>query len=171
MPKWLICVPLVAQWLWLSLRYRSATLPSAANPAITAGGLVGETKMEYFRSMGSHALAATAPHVVLPSGARNPAQALALLDAAGLQFPLMLKPDLGMCGFGVRRVDHAAALVDYLSVFPPDQDVVAQAWLREEGEAGIFTRANPVPKAAESSAWRCVIFRASPATACAPSRS
>ena len=44
MPKWLICVPLVVQWLWLALRHGSATLPSAANPAITAGGLVGETK-------------------------------------------------------------------------------------------------------------------------------
>ena len=23
MPKWLICVPLVLQWLWLGLRYRT----------------------------------------------------------------------------------------------------------------------------------------------------
>ena len=46
--------------LLLSLRYRSAVLPSVANPDITSGGLVGEGKTEYFRSMGSHALTATA---------------------------------------------------------------------------------------------------------------
>jgi len=39
MPKWMICIPLTLQWLWLSLRYRSFTLPSAANPAITSGVL------------------------------------------------------------------------------------------------------------------------------------
>ena len=60
MPKWLICVPLALQWLWLAARYRGLTLPSAANPCITAGGLVGEGKLEYFRAMGPLARAATA---------------------------------------------------------------------------------------------------------------
>ena len=48
MPKWLICIPLTLQWLWLALRYRSLSLPTIVNPAITAGGLVGEGKLEYF---------------------------------------------------------------------------------------------------------------------------
>ncbi len=26
LPKWLLCVPLVAQWFWLGLRYRSLEL-------------------------------------------------------------------------------------------------------------------------------------------------
>jgi hypothetical protein len=51
LPKWLICVPLALQWLWLGLRHRSLTLPTAANPRITAGGLVGEGKLEYFAGM------------------------------------------------------------------------------------------------------------------------
>ena len=62
MPKWLICVPLTVQWLWLALRYGSATLPSAANPAITSGGLVGEGKLEYFSGMGPVARAVTAAY-------------------------------------------------------------------------------------------------------------
>ena len=56
MPKWLICIPLALQWLWLALRYQSLTLPTIANPAITAGGLVGEGKLEYFDGMGPLAL-------------------------------------------------------------------------------------------------------------------
>ncbi|RYF40324.1 MAG: hypothetical protein EOO25_12865 [Comamonadaceae bacterium] len=138
LPKWLICVPLVVQWLWLSLRYRGATLPSAANPGITAGGLVGETKLEYFRSMGPLARAATAAHCALPPAGRNAVQAQAAMARAGLQFPVVAKPDLGMCGFGVRRLDDAQSLACYLQDFPPDQTIVLQAYLPQEDEAGIF---------------------------------
>ena len=41
LPKWLNLIPIVAQWLWLAIKYRSVTLPSCSNPAITSGGLVG----------------------------------------------------------------------------------------------------------------------------------
>src|SRR5690348_1184142 len=68
LPKWLNLVPMVAQWLWLSLRHGSWTLPAAANPAITAGGLVGEGKAEYFRIMGPLARARTASFAVLRNG-------------------------------------------------------------------------------------------------------
>lgn len=138
MPKWLICVPLVAQWLWLSLRFGGASLPSAANPGITAGGLVGETKLEYFRCMGPLALAATATHCALLPGERTPEQAQAAMARAGLRFPVIAKPDLGMCGFGVCRLDDAAALNAYIAAFPPGEAIVVQEYLPQEGEAGIF---------------------------------
>ena len=60
LPKWAIIVPLAGQWLYLSLRFGGLTVPSAANPALTAGGLVGEGKREYFDTMGMLARAATA---------------------------------------------------------------------------------------------------------------
>lgn len=144
MPKWLICVPLTLQWLGLALRHGSATLPSSANPAITAGGLVGETKMEYFHSMGALALAATALHCpATPALRARPAELRAALAQAGIGFPLVVKPDLGMCGFGVRRIDDEAALTDYFEQFPADQTVVLQEWLPDEGEAGIFYAREP----------------------------
>jgi hypothetical protein len=143
LPKWLICVPLVLQWLWLSLRYGSASLPSAANPGITAGGLVGETKLEYFRGMGALARAATARHCALPSAQQNLPGARAVMAQAGLAFPLVVKPDLGMCGFGVRLVGDEAELVAYLVAFPPGQQLVLQEYLPQEGEAGIFYARHP----------------------------
>lgn len=143
-PKWLICVPLVLQWIWLSIRHGGLTLPSSANPAITSGGLVGETKLEYFRSMGPLALAATAQHIAAPPALRasmdDVRQALA---SEGIAFPLVAKPDLGMCGFGVRRIDTAQALAAYFTAFPQDQTVVLQEYLAEEGEAGVFYARHP----------------------------
>lgn len=144
MPKWLICVPLVLQWLGLALRHGSLTLPSAANPAITSGGLVGETKLEYFHSMGPLALSATARHCALaPAQRGSPAAVSQALAREGIAFPLIAKPDLGMCGFGVRLVDNEQQLAAYFAGFPADQTVVLQEYLAQEGEAGIFYARDP----------------------------
>ncbi|CAN5735731.1 hypothetical protein BH11PSE7_BH11PSE7_07490 [soil metagenome] len=143
-PKWLICVPLVVQWLSLSLRYRSATLPSAANPDITSGGLVGEGKLEYFNGMGPIARAATAPWCAVTAGAALPQTELKLsMEAAGLDFPVIAKPDLGLCGYGVRRLDTMSELDAYLAAFPDGETVVLQQYLAQEGEAGIFYVRDP----------------------------
>ena len=144
MPKWLICMPLACQWLWLTVRYRSATLPSAANPAITAGGLVGEGKLEYFRDMGPVARRATAVHcAVVAAVAATPAQLEQTMLGAGLEFPVIAKPDLGLCGYGVRLVADLPALCRYVNAFPAGETVVLQAYLPQDGEAGIFYARDP----------------------------
>jgi hypothetical protein len=145
MPKWAICVPLVLQWLWLSLRFGGATVPCAANPAITAGGMVGEGKLEYFEQMGPLARAATAPWGRLHNGgALSATDISAAVNACGLAFPLIAKPDLGLCGYGVRRIDSLAALCDYVADFPVGETIVLQRYLAELGEAGIFYARDPV---------------------------
>lgn len=143
-PKWLNLVPMVLQWAWLGLRYRSLTLPSAANPAITAGGLVGDTKSEYFAAMGPHARARVAPFALLTvRGAPAVPDALAAMHGAGLEFPVVAKPDLGWCGFGVRRLDDASALADYLARYPAGETLMLQRYLDEPGEAGLFYIRHP----------------------------
>ncbi len=140
LPKWLNLIPMIAQWLWLSLRYGSWTLPGAANPRITAGGLVGEGKSEYFRAMGPLANAHTALSAVL----RNTRSSTSLRDAeqtmaaAGLAYPLILKPDIGWCGFGVRIVRNRDELKSYLAAYPRNEDIVLQRFVAYEGEAGIY---------------------------------
>ena len=144
MPKWLICIPLVVQWLWLTLRYRSATLPSAANPNITSGGLVGEGKLEYFHGMGALAHAATARHCAIATELTpDDEDLLCSMTDAGLTFPVIAKPDLGLCGYGVRRINNLTELRDYLAAFPRNETVVLQQYLPQEGEAGIFYVRDP----------------------------
>jgi hypothetical protein len=144
LPKWLICIPLTVQWLWLALRYQSLTLPTIANPAITAGGLVGEGKLEYFDGMGPLALSATAPYCAVSTHKSYTAVELReLMRGAGLSFPVIAKPDLGLCGYGVRRVANRAELRDYLQTFPVNEMVVLQQYLPHEGEAGIFYMRDP----------------------------
>lgn len=144
LPTWLICVPLTLQWLSLALRYRSATLPSVANPEITAGGLVGEGKLEYFHAMGSVAQAATAKHYAIHNNiAYSIAELQQQMISANLTFPVIAKPDLGLCGYGVRLVANTQELSDYLHAFPIDEVVIIQEYLSDEGEAGIFYARHP----------------------------
>ena len=144
MPKWLICVPLAFQWAWLGLRHGSLTLPSAANPHITSGGLVGEGKLEYFEQMGPVGRAATAPWLGVRDIATLPEHELAAtLDAAGIGFPLVAKPNLGLCGYGVRKLDSLAALRAYGALYPAGQSLVLQHYLAQEHEAGIFYARDP----------------------------
>jgi hypothetical protein len=143
-PKWLNLVPMVLQWCWLGLRHGSLTLPSAVNPWITAGGLVGDTKSEYFDCMGAHARSKVAPFAMLRmAGDDMLAIALSAMRDAGLAFPVVAKPDLGWCGFGVRRLDDASALADYLAVYPIGESLMLQRYLDEPGEAGIFYMRHP----------------------------
>lgn len=138
LPKRLFVLPILAQWFWLALRYRSLTLPSAINPGIQSGGMVGEGKLEYFAAMGPLARAATAPFAAWRNeGPAGAAAALACLGAAGLAFPLIAKPDIGWCGYGVRLLRAAAELRDYLRRFPLGETIVFQQFLPQEGEAGL----------------------------------
>lgn len=139
LPKWAIIAPLACQWLYLSLRHGGLTVPSAANPALTAGGLVGEGKREYFDSMGALARAATAPHAIVHKhrGLDKPALQAAM-DGAGLAFPIVVKPDRGMCGYGVRKVDTLRELFCYAFHFPDAETMILQQYLPQENEAGIF---------------------------------
>jgi hypothetical protein len=139
LPLWLIRLVIGLQWLWLACRYRSLNLPSAVNPGITSGGLIGEGKLEYFQAMGPLARARTATFIALTNRLGMTDDELGQrLAAAGLAFPLMVKPDLGLCGYGVRKVDTLADLQTYLGGFPRDEVVVVQRYLTDEGEAGIF---------------------------------
>lgn len=144
LPKWLNLVPILAQWTALSLRYRSITLPSCANPAITTGGMVGEGKLEYLKIMGAQAMGATATTTSAVAGGIESIDDVELaMKRAGLTYPVVVKPDLGWCGFGVRRIDDAFELMDYLDRYPRGERIVVQRWIRGSGEAGVFYMRRP----------------------------
>ena len=144
LPKWIICIPLTVQWILLALRYKSLTLPSSANPAITSGGLVGEGKLEYLDAMGPVARASTAAYCQISThGPLLGIELRQLMRNAGLVFPVIAKPNLGLCGYGVRLVSNRCELQSYLASFPINEVVLLQAYLPAEGEAGIFYARDP----------------------------
>ena len=138
LPKPLLVIPMVVQWLWLALCYRSLSLPSAADPSITIGGLAGESKSAYFDQVGPALQRHLARTAAITAGITAPADARAALKRLELSFPLIAKPDIGWCGFGVRRIDDAVDLDSYIAAFPSGETLLLQEYLDIPGEAGIF---------------------------------
>jgi hypothetical protein len=56
----------------------------------------------------------------------------------GLAYPIIAKPDIGWCGFGVRLVRNDGDLTAYLGSFPRGECIILQQFLPQEGEAGLF---------------------------------
>ena len=129
---------MVIQWLWLGLRYGSLSLPSAADPSISVGGLAGESKNEYLRQIAPTLRHWTARTAAIVAGPDAPAEARAAMQRLGLSFPVIAKPDVGWCGFGVRRIDGSSELDAYIAAYPPGETLLVQEYLDLPGEAGLF---------------------------------
>lgn len=142
-PPILFYFPLALSWIALALRHRCFTLPTAANPRIAAGGMGGGSKSERLTGVAADDRRWIADFVVLRRAPEASSlyidldRALNELAAAGLRFPLVAKPDIGWQGYGVRRIDDAAGLRDYLRGFPGGERLILQRFVPHVGEAAV----------------------------------
>lgn len=139
--------PVVIQWLLLSIRYRSLSLPLIANPAIPLSGMVGVPKSAVFEKAGEYARQWILPWWIYRVRGDNAEQEFeqvqAGLKAAGFTLPLVGKPEIGCRGAGVKLLQDAADLADYLQRFPADASIQFQQLSQWEAEAGIFYMCDP----------------------------
>lgn len=143
-PACLFYLPLAFRWFLLGLRHRSFLLPTIANPRIPLAGLWGESKSELMRQIAPEfqPLVARFTTVRRSEGCDlapdATGRALEAMRAAGLEFPLVAKPDCGWQGHGVQRIASAGALQAYLQAYPPGETVLLQEIAPWEGEAAVF---------------------------------
>jgi len=135
--------PVVVQWIALGLRYGDLSLPTAANPSITTGGLCGESKTAILDLVAPEQRHWIAPYTSLTTGTDDMTRARAALTEAGLSLPLVVKPDIGCNGTGVRLARDDAALEAALAAFPRGVRLVLQTLIEHEGEAGLFYIRHP----------------------------
>lgn len=137
-PAWLIYTPVVLQWILLGLRHGDFSLPTAANPRISTGGLCGESKTQILDQASGAAREWIAPYTTLVTGAEDMLRAEAAMAAAGLGLPIVVKPDIGCNGTGVRLASDRAALARALDAFPRQVTLILQQLVPWQGEAGLF---------------------------------
>lgn len=139
--------PVVLQWLWLSVRHRSLTLPLIANPTIPLAGMVGGSKdllMSQATGACKDAILPWVLHTV--SDAPAATQSAALLASAARQqitLPFVCKPDMGCRGAGVKLIRTAEQLQQTLSAYPVGAALVCQRLASYEPEVGIFFVRHP----------------------------
>ena len=134
---------MVIHWLMLGVRHGDFSLPTAANPRITTGGLCGESKLSILDQVGPEAQALVAPACGVLARPDGVSAAEAAMAGFGLDYPIVVKPDIGCNGTGVRLVKDRAALARYLQAFPPGETVVLQHYVEQPNEAGIFYVRHP----------------------------
>ena len=147
-PSQIIYIPIVMQWLWLAIRYRSLTLPLISNPSIYLGGMVGESKTSVLELVGEPSKKYVAPYTSLINDDAQSLKdrthdALDLMQSKNLNFPVIAKPDLGCRGAGVKIIRNKQELTNYITVFPVQARYLLQEKVPYEAEAGIFYKRHP----------------------------
>jgi membrane protein DedA with SNARE-associated domain len=132
-PAWVFYLPLVPWWVYLAVRYRSVTVWTCANPGIPAGGVVGESKADILRRLPAWAII---PSEVLPAGQGRLTALRQAVARRGWDFPLVLKPDAGQRGVGVKKIADWVEGEKYLQRTPGD--VLVQPYHAGPVEAGVF---------------------------------
>ena len=138
-PPVLFYAPIVPYYAWLALRFRSFTLPTAANPSIYAGGLIFESKNDILDLVPESGRHFFAPHARFRhEHANDAAEAEASMADAGVQYPIVAKPDKGQRGNGVQPVNNREELAAYLAAFPLNHEIQLQKRVPYEQEAGML---------------------------------
>jgi hypothetical protein len=131
-PYQVLYFPVFIYYLWLSLKARSFTFFTAANPGIHLGGVIGESKTAILKEIDPAYLPKT-----LTFKADTPtAVVLRDMQKSGIDFPCIIKPDVGERGTAVEKIESEKALYAYLSQY--NHDVVIQSFIDEPIEAGVL---------------------------------
>ncbi len=132
--------PVVAYVFWLAIKHRGIGVFTSANPAIQAGGFRGESKNAIYRGLARDAKHGDyfLSHLLIRSSLAvkvRIATAEHFIEANGLNFPLVLKPDAGERGKGVRIIESLERLHDEIG--HSDCDLILQEFAAGE-EVSIF---------------------------------
>lgn len=137
-PAWLFYPPVGLYCLWLAGKYRGLTLPTAANPGIFSGGMVGESKIATLRELMSASPEFTADAELLTG--LTPAERLASLREIclrrNLPYPFILKPDMGQRGAGIKLIRDEVQAASYLA--QTNAPLLVQRYAEGPYEAGVF---------------------------------
>lgn len=103
-------------WLWYCLRSRSLWFFSPSNPTITFGGFEGEGKKEMYEQLPQSLY----PKTLYIDPKDDFASVQQLMLKHGLDFPFVVKPDVGMKGLLFRKIDNEQELATYHRKMPFD---------------------------------------------------
>lgn len=109
-------LPLALIWAWFALRARCLFFFSAVNPAIETGGMWGESKYHILQRIPSGYW----PQTVLVKQGTDFQDVLQKINQKGIQYPMIVKPNIGERGFLVSKIRNEEELRNHLSLYATD---------------------------------------------------
>lgn len=131
-PFAVLYAPLYPYWFWFCLKARAFFFINAANPSIRNGGFLMESKKEIYDLLPE----GTYPATVFFHAGTAGSTILEKMKNKGIQYPAIGKPDIGMRGMSVQKLENDEDLLQYAQ--KSKVDFLVQAYIPYEEEIGIF---------------------------------
>lgn len=136
-PMWLFYLPLWPYWIFLSIRARTLFFFTAANPGIPLGGFKGESKKDILGKIDPMYL----PKSIFVKKEDSIEEIFSKLTSKIISFPFIVKPDMGLRGKGIEKINDPEELINYHSLV--SGNYIVQEYL-EGLEFGIFYVRDPI---------------------------
>lgn len=131
-PTFALYWPFIVYGPLLALRSRHLCFFSAANPGIFTSGFGMESKYETILKIPE----ALRPKTVFAGAGEDFENVRKKIADAGIDYPLIAKPDIGYRGLLVRKIDHEEELKAYLNQYPIN--FIIQEFVKKPEEIGIL---------------------------------
>jgi hypothetical protein len=127
-----VYAPLYPYWFYLCIKARSFFFFNTSNPAIKNGGFLMESKKEIYDLIPSEYYPST---LFFRTG--TPVEdIIELIKQRSFKYPLVGKPDIGMKGMMVKKLENENDLVNY--AVDSKVDFLVQEFVPYQNEVGIF---------------------------------
>ncbi len=127
-PMWATYWPVVPYYLYLAARARSFFFFTAANPNIETGGLMGESKIKVLDLVDD----IYKPKSLFIKANTSAEAVIALIKKEELNYPIIIKPDVGERGLLVQKITEERELVTALKENQIDFIIQPFITLKEE---------------------------------------
>ncbi len=135
-----IYLPLLPVWLYCAYKARTLLFFHGANPSIKYGGMAMESKKEIYDLIPESWI----PKTVFASSEISFNEILSELKSQTINFPIIVKPNIGLKGLGVAELKDSDELENYQN--HNDCDFLIQEKIKYQNEVGIFYHRFPDEK-------------------------
>ena len=127
-----VYAPLYPYWLYLCIKARSFFFFNTSNPAIKNGGFLMESKKEIYDLIPFEYY----PSTLFFKTGTSLEEIIESIKQRNLKYPLVGKPDIGMKGKMVKKLENENDLINY--AVDSKVDFLVQEFVSYQNEVGIF---------------------------------
>lgn len=131
-PFQVVYIPIYFLWIFYALRARSLFFFNASNPTIQNGGFMNESKIKIYDLIPQKYY----PTTQLISSKSDFEAAMQQQSVANISFPFIAKPDIGLRGSGVKKINSIADFQAYHH--KADFNYLIQNLIPYSNEMGVF---------------------------------
>ena len=131
-PFHVVYSPLYVYWLWLCVKARSFFFFNTSNPSIRNGGFLMESKKQIYDLLPWQYY----PNTVFVHNGTPFGEIVREIERSNFHYPLVGKPDIGMKGLSVKKLNNQQELLEY--AIESKVNFLVQEFIPYDNEVGIF---------------------------------